>query len=67
MKTYLSKKSLKMCTHNFWTQKNKSLNRKATAMAPKDRFYGGTASLSNRLKMVAIVDSIGYEKGLKKY
>ena len=66
MKNYLSEDSLKMCYHNFCTQKNESLNRKATAMAPKDRFYGGTASLSDRLKMVAIIDSIGYEKGMKK-
>lgn len=45
--------------HPFSTQKNESLNRNATAVAPKDRFYGGTMQLFDRLRVVAMTDSIG--------
>jgi len=45
--------------HRFSTQKNESLNRNATAVAPKDRFYGGTMQLHDRLRVIAMTDSIG--------
>ena len=45
--------------HRFCTQKNESLNRNATAVAPKDRFYGGTMQLYDRLRVIALTDSIG--------
>ena len=60
MEPYLTKEALKMCHHPFCTQKNESLNRKSTAKAPKDRFYGGTNTLSDRLRMIVNEDSIGY-------
>jgi len=49
MKPYLTEEALAMCYHPFCTQKNESLNRSCTATAPKDRFYGGTNTLSDRL------------------
>lgn len=51
---------------SFLHSKNEALNRKATATAPKDRFYGGSSTLTDRLRMVAIVDSIGYEEGTRR-
>jgi len=45
--------------HPFSTQKNESLNRNATAVAPKDRFYGGTMQLFDRLRVITMTDSIG--------
>jgi hypothetical protein len=51
METFLTPEALKMCYHPFCTQKNESLNRKSTATAPKDRFYGGTnTTLADRYK-----------------
>ena len=66
MEPYLTKEALKMCYHPFCTQKNEALNRKSTATAPKDRFFGGTNTLSDRLRMVAIEDSVGYLEAIKR-
>ena len=63
---YLTKEALAMCYHPFCTKKNETLNRKATAPAPKDRFFGGSSTLNDRLRMVAIVDSVGYEEGMSR-
>jgi hypothetical protein len=53
-----------MCYHPYSTQKNESLIRKSTATAPKDRFYGGTNTLPDRLRMLTIEDSIRYENSM---
>ena len=66
MAPFLTTKALKMCYHPFCTQKNESLNRKSTATAPKDRFYGGINTLADRLRMVAIEDSVGYTEGVTR-
>ena len=56
--TYFSKEAFRMCYHSFCMQKNESLNRKGAATAPKDRFYEGTSTLSDHLRMVVIEDSL---------
>ena len=66
MQTYLTTEALQMCYHPFCTQKNESLNRKSTATAPKDRFYGGTKTLSDRLRMVVIEDTLGYVEAINR-
>lgn len=63
---YLSPQSLRQVHHRFSTQKNESLNRKMTAVAPKDRHYGGTCALKDRVHLVCIQDSIGYEATLQR-
>jgi hypothetical protein len=57
---YLTETALMQCFHGQDTNKNESLNRKCSATAPKDRYFSGTMSLSDRFHMVAIVDTYGY-------
>ena len=64
--SHLSKEALAQVHHKFSTQKNESLNRKMTAVAPKDRHYGGTSSLKDRVNLVAIQDSVGFEETLRR-
>jgi len=42
---YLTEEALYQCYHAHDTNKNESLNRKCTAVAPKDRYLSGTMSL----------------------
>jgi hypothetical protein len=60
MAPYLTTHALKQVYHQWHSNKNESLNRKCTAVAPKDRYFSGTMSLSDRLAYVAISDSVGY-------
>ena len=63
MAPYLCTEALRQTYHKFSTQKNESLNRKSTAVAPKDRHFGSTSSLKDRLSWVVIHDSVGYRVG----
>ena len=55
----LEPSKMKQVRHPFSTQKNESLNRNTTPVAPKDRFCGGTMQLFDRLRVIAMTDSIG--------
>lgn len=63
---YLSSESLYQCYHEHDTNKNESLNRKCTAVAPKDKYLSGTKSLEDRIHLVVVTDSVGYEQGLER-
>jgi hypothetical protein len=63
---YLSKESLWQCYHGHDTNKNESLNRKCTAVAPKDRYLSGTMSLKDRISLVVATDSIGYVEAFSR-
>jgi hypothetical protein len=63
---YLAEESLWQCYHVYDTNKNESLNRKVTALAPKDKYLSGTKSLEDRINLVLIIDSVGYLQGLKR-
>ena len=64
--SYLTADMLRQVYHKFSTNKNESLNRRITSVAPKDRYFSGTMSLSDRISNVAITDSIGYLQGLQR-
>ena len=59
LEPYLTPEALAQVYHGYSTQKNESLNRKMSAVAPKDRFYGGTNTLRDRANLVVVNDSIG--------
>ncbi len=49
-----------------WIQKNESLNQLVSVFAPKDRHLSSSMSLSDRVSLVVIVDSVGYAVGLSE-
>jgi hypothetical protein len=53
---------LSQSNHPFDSQKNESLNRKATAMLPKDVVYSGTRSFEYRIAVVIGLASVGFER-----
>ena len=61
---YLSVTALAQVYHHYSTNKNESLNRKCSAVAPKDRYFSGTMSLFDRFALVTIEDSVGCGNGL---
>lgn len=65
--TYLTADSmLKQIYHKYSTNKNESLNRSISSVAPKDRYFSGTMSLSDRISNVVITHSVGYLKGYQR-
>lgn len=66
MSTYLTVEALKQVYHNYSTQKNESLNKKVTVVAPKDKYYGGTRTLQDRIHWVVVEDSVGYYQGIRR-
>jgi len=50
--------------HLFMSQKSKSLHQQITRVAPKDKHFSGTMALSDRVALVVITDSVGYEEGM---
>jgi len=46
------------------SQKSESLHQQITRVAPKDKHFSNTMSLSDRVAMVVITDSVGYEEGI---
>jgi hypothetical protein len=63
---YLTDTQLKMVYHKFSSNKNESLNRRVTAVAPKDRYFSGTKSLNDRICNVVVTDSVGYVQGFRR-
>jgi len=50
--------------HLFQSQKSESLHQQITRLAPKDKHFSGTMALSDRVSLVVITDSVGYESGM---
>ncbi len=50
--------------HLFTSQKSESLHQQITRVAPKDKHFSGTMALSDRVSLVVITDSVGYESGM---
>jgi hypothetical protein len=63
---YMTESALRQCYHGQDTNKNESLHRKCSATAPKDRYFSGSMSLSDRFHFVAIYDSVGYGAAYKR-
>jgi len=63
---YMTEEALAQVYHRYSTNKNESLNRKCTAVAPKDRYFSGTMSLHDRFALVVIEDSDGCQSGLDR-
>jgi hypothetical protein len=63
---YLTEEALYQCYHAHDTNKNESLNRKCTAVAPKDRYLSGTMSLKDRICLVVVTDSVGYVEAFRR-
>jgi len=64
--TYTTEEMLRMTHHPYDSQKNESLNTKTTMVAPKNKTFCKTMSLSDRIAFVTIVDSIGYDAGISR-
>ena len=62
----LVESKMKEVYHPYQTQKNEALQRQATAVCPKDRFLGGRMQLHDRLRLVAILDSLGQYEGFAR-
>jgi hypothetical protein len=62
----LTEEKMREVHHPFNTQKNETLQRQATAVAPKDRFLGGKMQLYDRLRLVTILDSVGKYEGFSR-
>jgi len=55
---------LKQVHHLFMSQKSESLHQQISRVAPKDKHFSNSMSLSDRVALVVITDSIGYEEGM---
>jgi hypothetical protein len=64
LEPHFTDEALLQVHHAFSTQKNKSLNKKVTVFARKDKFLGGSTTLQDCLSMIVIEDSLGYKQGL---
>jgi len=63
---YTSHENLLMMFHLFDSQKNEAMNRAFTKLAPKNIVFLKTSTLFDRLSFVVIIDSVGYEDGIKR-
>ena len=57
---YTNDESLREIHHTFNTNINEALNKSVTSVAPKDRCYGRTISMTYRLYVIICVHSRGY-------
>jgi len=51
--------------HKFTSQKRKSLHQQIMRVAPKDKHFSNSMALSDHVALVVIMDSVGYEQGMK--
>jgi hypothetical protein len=59
---FVTLECLKELAHSFDTQVNESLNNTIAWLAPKNKCYGGSQSLSNRVSIAIGMNSIGLSK-----
>jgi len=50
--------------HKFMSQKSESLHQQISRVAPKDKHFSSSMALSDRVALVVITDSVGYEAGV---
>jgi len=50
--------------HLFMSQKSESLHQQITRVAPKDKHFSSSMALSDRVALVVVLDSVGYECAL---
>ena len=63
---FLSEENLEQCCHSFTTQANESFNNVITSYAPKNRVYGSSISLSNRISITIGVKNVGKHQYWKR-
>jgi hypothetical protein len=63
---YLTDAYLKQTYHNYDSQKNESLNLKVATVAPKHKCFSKTKSLSDRIALVVVLDSVGADAGISR-
>jgi len=51
--------------HEFMSQKSKSLHQQITCVAPKDKHFNSSMASSDRVALVMVTDSVGYESGMQ--
>jgi hypothetical protein len=61
--TYNTPHYLEQMHHCFESQKNESLHNRVAKVAPKTTTFGTTFSLFDRIALVVIVDTVGFEVG----
>jgi len=61
---YATEDMLRQSHHPYWCQKSESLNQLVTVFAPKDKHLSASMSLSDRVSLVVIVDSVGFAQGV---
>ncbi len=61
---YATEDMLRQSHHPYWCQKSESLNQLVTVFAPKDKHLSASMSLSDRIALVVIVDSVGFAQGV---
>jgi len=66
LKHYSTKEMLMQSWHPHWIQKNELLNQLVSVFAPKDKHLSSSMSLSDRVSLMVIVDSVGYAVGLSE-
>jgi len=50
--------------HKFMSQKSESLHQQISRVAPKDKHFSSSMALLDRVALVVITDSVGYEVGV---
>jgi len=51
--------------HRFMSQKSELLHQQITQVAPKDKHFSSSMALSDRVALVVVTDSVGYESGMQ--
>jgi len=51
--------------HHFMSQKSESLHQQITQVAPKDKHFSSSMALSDRVALVLVMDSVGYESSMQ--
>ena len=59
---FLAEDNLEQCRHGFTTQANESFNNAIASYAPKNRVYGTSMSLTNRISIAIGVKNMGSKK-----
>jgi hypothetical protein len=64
--TYNTPHYLEQMHHPYDSQTNESLHQAVTKVAPKTTTFSTTFSLSDRIALVVIINSVGYEVGIQR-
>jgi hypothetical protein len=64
--TYNTPHYLAQMHHTYDSQKNEALNQRVAKVAPKNRTFCKTRSLQDRIALVVVIDSVGFEVGITR-